>query len=105
MGVPRCLAQSLRFNLRFLSFSSQTKEGEPETGRFQERRTREWKVSWCAQEGLNLKGRGPRVEGGRRDKETGLWSEVEIGRTLEVANRPRERKEDWTRKRSSLAAM
>ena len=80
------------------------KEGEPERWEFQESATVCKKSSWWIQSGLNRKGIGPRFWSRVSSRRIGLWSEVQWGRILEEANRPKARKEEWTRKRSSRAA-
>ena len=80
------------------------KEGEPERWEFQESATVCRKSSWWIQRGLKRKGIGPIFWSRASSRRIGLCSEVQWGRILEEANRPKARKEEWTKKRSSRAA-
>ena len=104
IGDGMSLAQALRAILSLFNLDSQMKEGEPERLAFQESVTVCRKSSWWIQRGLNRKGIGPRFWSRASSRRIGLWSEVQCGRILEETNRPRSRKEEWTRKRSSRAA-
>ena len=66
------LVLELRYFFSLLSFSSQTKKGEPEIGVAQLEATRSMKPAWLIQQGLNLKGMGPRFFSSVRSTRIGL---------------------------------
>ena len=103
-GMTRSLAQFFRSVLSLLSLDSHMKDGEPLRGVDQESVTTCRKSSCWIQRGLKRKGIGPRLGARESSRRMGLWSEVQWGRILEEAKRPRVRKEEWTRNLSSRAA-
>ena len=103
--MDKSLAQLFSSALSLFSFCSQVKEGDPGIEIDQEFVITCWKLSWSNQSGLKRKGMGPRVASKKISSRIGLWSEVLLGRILDVANKPEERKSEWMRNLSRQAAM
>lgn len=104
-GLGRVLAQLFKALFTLLSFSSQTKKGEPLTYCIQMPLTKCMKSNSLAHSGLNLKGIGPRSSWNTSSSLMGLWLEVLHGRIWTIASNPSRRKDLWSKNLSNLVAM